>query len=206
MVLVNTLIFIDFNIDMNNNQQHDWSNDENNILTSDTDSYLTDYIISGTGDNQEVRIYALNNSISNDNNQNSFTIPSLSTTESTYLTYGNFNFTFQNNFTTDYIIEDTNALEADDFIEFVYNEDTSSMKINTGENLTLIDFDNLMDGSSSNIMLNSSNGVLNFTISSNFASTIYDGPSFDVNFDRSLILGLISQFSSSITEDVNLTL
>jgi len=121
MILVNTLIFMDFNADMNNNQQHNWSNDENSILTSDTDLYLTDYIISGTGDNQEVRIYALNNSISNDNNQNSFIIPSMSTTESTYLTYGNFNFTFQNNFTTDYILEDTNAFEAVEFIDFIYN-------------------------------------------------------------------------------------
>jgi len=83
MILVNTLIMSDFNEDMNNNQQHDWSIDETNILTSDIDPYLTDYIISGTGDNQEVRIYALNNSFSNDNNQNSFDIPSMSTTEST---------------------------------------------------------------------------------------------------------------------------
>ena len=206
MVLVNTWIFSDFNKNLNNNQQHDWSIDENNVQTSDADSYLTDYFISGTGDNQEVRIYALNNSFSNDNNQNSFSIPSMSTTESTYLAYGNFNFTFQNNFTTDYVIEDTNALEADDFIEFVYNEDTSSMKINTGENLTIIDFSNLVDGLSSNIELNSSNGVLNFTIASNFASTTDSVPGGVVNFDRSSILGLISQYSGSISEDVNLTL
>ena len=206
-MLVNTLILSDFNVDMNNNQQYDWSIDETNILTSDIDPYLTDYIISGTGDNQEVRIYALNNSFSNDNNQNSFDIPSMSTTESTYLTYGNFNFTFQNNFTTDYIIEDTNAFEADDFIDFIYNEDASSMKINTGENLNTIDFNNLVDGiPSTYVLLNSSNGVLNFTIASNFASTIYDGPLFDVNFDKSYILGLISQFSGSINMNVTLTL
>jgi len=206
MLVLNTWIVSDFNIDMNNSQQHNWLNDENHILTSDADPYLTDYYISGTGDNRDVRIYVLNNSFSNDNNQNSFNIPSMSTTESTYLTYGNFNFTFQNNFTTDYIMEDTNALEADGFIEFVYNEGTSSMKINTGENLTLIDFGNLVDGLSSNIELNSSSGVLNFTIASNFASTIYDGSLFDVNFDRSTILGLISQFSGSITKNVTLTL
>jgi len=207
MVLVNTLMLSDFNVDVNNNQQHDWSIDENTILTSDIDPYLTDYVISGTGDNQEVRIYALNNSFSNENNEDSFNIPSMSTTESTYLTYGNFNFTFQNNYTTDYIIEDTNALEADDFIDFIYNEDTSSMKINTGENLDPIIFNNLVDGlPSTYIRLNSSNGVLNFTIASNFASKIYDGPLFDVNFDRSFILGLISQFSGSINNNVSLTL
>lgn len=206
MILVNTLILSDFNRDLNNNQQHDWSIDENNILTSDIDPYLTDYIISGTGDNQDVRIYALNNSFSNVNNQNSFDIPSMSTTESTYLTYGNFNFTFQNNFTTDYVIEDTNALEAREFIEFVYNKDTSSMNINTGENLTSIDFDNLVDENPSNIRLNSSNGVLNFTISSNFAGTVGDVLGNAINFDRSSILGLISQFSGSINYGANLTL
>ncbi|MBY9020896.1 MAG: hypothetical protein KGD67_07550 [Candidatus Lokiarchaeota archaeon] len=192
---------------MTNNQQHNWSDDEKNVLASDTDLYLTDYYLTGTGDNQDVRIYALNNSFSNVNNQDSFDIPSMSTTESTYLTYGNFNFTFQNNFTTDYIIEDTNALEADDFIEFVYNVDTSSMKINTGESLDIINFDNLVDGSPSTyIRLNSSNDVLNFTISSNFAGTTGDVIGRAINFDRSSILGLISQFSSSIDNDVNLTL
>ena len=208
MALVNTLILSDFNGDVNNNQQHDWSIDENTLLTSDIDPYLTDYIISGTGDNQEVRIYALNNSISNDNNQNSFDIPSMSTTESTYLTYGNFNFTFQNNFTTDYVIEDTNALDADDYIDFIYNEDTSSMSINTGNNLNPpINFDKLVDGlPSTYIELESSGGILNFTISSNFTSTIYDGPLFDVNFNRSLILGLISKFSCSLNNSAYLTL
>jgi hypothetical protein len=206
MVFVNTLIFSDFNIDMNNNQHQNWSNEENDILTSDTDPYLTDYYISGTGDNQDVRIYVFNNSFSNDNNQNSFNIPSMSTTESTYLTYGNFNFTFQNNFTTDYIIEDTNALEADDFIKFVYNEDTSSMSNNTGNVLDPINFDNLVDGlPSTYIRLKSSGGILNFTISSNFTSTIYHESLFDVNFNRSLILGLISKFSSSLNNSAFLT-
>ena len=206
MLLVNTWMISDFNSDINYNQQHNWLNDEKNIVTSATDQYLTDYYISGTGDNQDVRIYVLNNSFSNDNNQNFFNIPSMSTNESTYLTYGNFNFTFQNNFTTDYIIEDTNAPEARDFIEFVYNEGTSSMKINTGENLTSIDFGKLVDGNPSNIKLNSSNGVLNFTISSNFAGTIGDVIGYEINFDRSTILGLISQFSGSITKNVTLTL
>ena len=207
IVLVNTLIVSDFNISLNNKQQHNWSDDENNIKSSDIDPYLTDYYLTGAGDSQDVRIYVLNNSFSNINNQDSFDIPSMSTTEPTYLTYGNFNFTFQKNFTTDYIIEDTNALEADDFIEFVYNEDTSSMKINTGENLDPINFDNLVDGvPSTYIRLNSSNGVLNFTISSNFAGTTASVIGNTVNFDRSTILGLISQFSASIDKNVTITL
>ncbi|NVM19419.1 MAG: hypothetical protein HWN80_17090 [Candidatus Lokiarchaeota archaeon] len=198
MLLVNIQLFSNFNFDVNNNQEQNWLNNDNNIKSSDIDPYLTDYYITGSGDNQDVRIYALNSSFSNDNNQESFDIPSMSTTDTTYLTYGNFNFTFQNNFTTDYVIEDTGALYADDFIKFVYNEGTSSMSINTGTNLDPINFNNLR--------LESSAGILNFTISSNFASTIYDGFLFDVNFDRSLILGLISKFSSSLNSSAFLTL
>ncbi len=198
MLLANIQIFSNFNFDANNNQDQNWLNNDNNVKLSDIDPYLTDYYITGSGDNQDVRIYALNSSDSNDNNQESFDIPSMSTTDPTYLTYGNFNFTFQNNFTTDYVIEDTDALYADDFIKFVFNEGTSSMSINTGTNLDPINFNNLR--------LESSGGILNFTISSDFASTIYDGSLFDVNFDRSLILGLISKFSSSLNSSAFLTL
>ena len=131
----------------------------------------------------------------------------MSTTDTTYLSYGNFNFTFQNNFTTDYVIENTDALYANDFIKFIYNEDTSSMNINTGNNLYPINFNYLVDGNPSTyIRLNSSSGVLNFSISSNFANRIYDGTLFDVNFNRSLILGLISKFSSSLNNNAFLTL
>ena len=207
MLLVNTQIFSNINLDKNNNQEQNWLNDDTNLETSDIDPYLTDYYITGSGDNQDVRIYALNSSYSNDNNQESFDIPSMSTTDTTYLTYGNLNFTFQNNFTTDYVIEDTNALYADDFIKFIYDEDTSSMSINTGNNLDAINFNNLVDGNPSTyIRLESSSGILNFTISSNFTSTIYDGSLFDVNFNKSLILGLISTFSSSLNNSAFLTL
>ena len=190
MLLVNTQIFSSINFDKINSQEENWLDNDITPNPSDIDPYLTDYYITGSGDNQDVRIYALNSSYSNDNNQESFDIPSMSTTDTTYLTYGNLNFTFQNNFTTDYVIEDTNALYADDFIKFIYDKDTSSMSIDTGNNLTAINFDD--------IQLESSGGILNFTISSNFASTIYDGSLFDVNFNKSLILGLISTFSSSL--------
>ncbi|MFX0075599.1 MAG: hypothetical protein ACFE96_09165, partial [Candidatus Hermodarchaeota archaeon] len=112
-----------------------------------------------------------------------------------------------NNFTTDYIIEDHNAFSANDYIRFVYDEDISTMKINTGEALDAINFNRLVDGSDSTfIRLNSSGGVLDFTIASNFAGTMYDGPVFNVYFDREIILGLISQVSSSLNNDAYLTL
>ena len=199
MLLVNIQLFSNVNYDVNNNHDQNWLNNDNNIISSDIDPYLTDYYITGSGDNQDVRIYAENSSYSNNNNQMSFDIPSMSTTDTTYLTYGDFDFNFQNNFTTDYIIEDTSALYADDFIKFIYDEDTSSMSINTGIDPPSKNFDNLVDGNNATfIQLESSGGILNFTISSNFASTIYDGSLFDVNFDRSLILGLFSKFTSSL--------
>ena len=212
MLLVNIQIFSNFNFSVNDNQEQNWLNNEDNLESSYKDPYLTDYYITGSGDNQDVRIYAINSSSSNDNNQASFDIPSLSTTDTTYLSYGNFNFTFQNNFTTDYVIEDTEALSLDeeDFIKFVYNEDTSSMNINTGENLNPpINFNNLVDDNPSTyVQLKSSGGILNFSISSNFKNTIYDGPGVIpiFHFDRSLILGLFSKFSSSLNSSAFLTL
>ena len=149
MLLVNTQIFSSINFDKINSQEENWLDNDITPNPSDIDPYLTDYYITGSGDNQDVRIYALNSSYSNDNNQESFDIPSMSTTDTTYLTYGNLNFTFQNNFTTDYVIEDTNALYADDFIKFIYDKDTSSMSIDTGNNLNAINFDNLVDGNPS---------------------------------------------------------
>ncbi|HDZ16958.1 hypothetical protein LCGC14_1784190, partial [marine sediment metagenome] len=58
--------------------------------------------ITGTGTNQDVRIYSSNTSVNLNDNQEYFEIPS-SNSDEMYLTYGSFNFTFQNNYTTDYI-------------------------------------------------------------------------------------------------------
>jgi len=209
MLLVNIQIFNGLYLDGSNNQLTNWLNDDDNLFSSETDTYLTDYYINGSGDNQDVRIYALNSSDSNENNQNSFNISSMSTTDTTYLVDGNFNFTFQNNYTTDHIMENTSALDASDFIKFTYNEDDSSMNVNTGENLSTIDLDWLVDGNPSTyIRLNSSSGILNFTINSNFTGTSYSrsSPTINLAFNRSFILGLISSFSSNITNDAYLTL
>ncbi|NHJ19749.1 MAG: hypothetical protein EAX91_02310 [Candidatus Lokiarchaeota archaeon] len=207
MLLANIQIFSNFNHNTNNTLEQYWSDREENPESSAADPYLTDYYITGSGSNQDVRIYALNNSNSNANNVGSFNIPSMSTTDTTYLSYGNFNFTFQNNFTTDYIIENTGALYANDFIKFTYDEDASLMNINTGTNLDAINFNKLVDNNPSTyIRLSSSGGILNFTIDSSFTNTIFDGPVFNVDFNRSLILGLISTFSGSLNNDVFLTL
>jgi hypothetical protein len=129
MLLVNIQIFNGLYLDSSNDQPTNLLNDDNNLFSSETDPYLTDYYTTGSGDNQDVRIYALNSSYSNDNNQGFFDIPSMSVTDTSYLTYGNLNFTFQNNFTTDHVLENTSALDASDFIKFTYNEDDSSMNV-----------------------------------------------------------------------------
>lgn len=208
MLLVNIQIFNGLYLDGKNNQLTNLLNDDNNLFSSETDPYLTDYYTTGSGDNQDVRIYALNSSDSNDNNQGFFDIPSMSVTDTTYLTYGNFNFTFQNNYTTDHVIEDTSALDASDFIKFTYNDDDSSMNVNTGENLSIIDLNKLDDDLDTYIELNSSSGILNFTIDSSFAGTSYSrvNPTINLAFNRSFILGLISTFSYSIDNDAYLTI
>jgi len=209
MLLVNIQIFNGLYLGGSNNQLTNLLNDDKNLFSSETDPYLTDYYTTGSGDPQDVRIYALNSSYSNDNNQGSFDIPSMSVADTTYLTYGNLNFTFQNNYTTDHIIEDTSALDASDFIKFTYNEDDSSMNVNTGEALNTIDLNKLVDDDlDTYIELNSSSGILNFTIDSSFAGTLYSrtNPTFDLAFNRSFILGLISTFSHSIDEDAYLTI
>jgi len=203
MLLVNIHIFNSLYLDGSNNQLTNLLNDDIKLFSSETDPYLTDYYTTGSGDNQDVRIYALNSSYSNDNNQGFFDIPSMSVTDTSYLTYGNLNFTFQNNFTTDHVIENTSALDASDFIKFTYNTGDSSMKVNTGENLSIIDLNLLVDGLPTNIELNSSSGILNFTIDSSFAGTSYSrvSPTINLAFNRSFILGLISTFSFSFEEE-----
>ncbi|MFX0001611.1 MAG: hypothetical protein ACFE9Q_16445 [Candidatus Hodarchaeota archaeon] len=168
---------------------------------------LTNPII-GSGINQNVRIYANNISENLLDNENFFEIPSLSS-ENMYLTYADFNFEFQNNFTTNYIIEGDDALNATNFISFDY-------KTSQGySNITIIngtssdpDFSYITDGSNSTaIHINAPNGLINFTIFANFTGTKYTSGVItgDVKFDRSKILGLFLSIVYELDEDVNLT-
>ncbi|MFX1600438.1 MAG: hypothetical protein ACFFB6_07565, partial [Promethearchaeota archaeon] len=164
-------------------------------------------IITGSGVNQDVRIYVNNESENLLNNENYFEIPSLPT-EDMYLSYGNFNFTFQNNFTTDYIIEDDNALYANDFISFDFDTGASSININNG---TIISggYSQLVDGNeNSNIYLNAENGLLNFTVSADFTDTTFTSGVIigNVKFNRTRILALISSLMFGIYSDANLTI
>ncbi|MFX1460775.1 MAG: hypothetical protein ACFFBT_15040 [Promethearchaeota archaeon] len=197
-----------------NNLYNDRSNQNNIIynqeedLPSSSDGYLSDYYITGSGDPQDARIYAINNSFTIDNEQY-FEIPSLSDTDTAYLSYGNFNFTFQNNYTTDYTLENTNALDARNFIKFEYDEDTSKITLNTGNNLNSLDLNKLIDDNpSTDIQFNASSGVVNFTVAVNFTGTSFlsGSPSIYLDFNRTFILGFINSFTLRSTLNTHLTL
>jgi len=197
-----------------NNLYEDRSNQNNTIynqkedLPSSSDGYLSDYYISGSGDPQDTRIYATNNS-STINNEQYFEIPSLSNADTAYLSYGNFNFTFQNNYTTDYTLENTNALNARNFINFEYDEDNSKITINSGNNLNSLDLNKLIDDDlDTDIQFNASSGIINFTVAVNFTGTSFlsGSPSIFLKFNRTFILGLINSFTLSSTLDTHLTL
>jgi hypothetical protein len=162
--------------------------------------------ITGTGTNQDVRIYVSNESENLNSNQEFFAIPSV-VTDDMFLTYGDFNFTFQNNYTTDYVIEDDDALYAADFISFDYNTGFSGITYNNGDKLSG-GFADLYDGSNStSILLNATLGLLNVTIDANFNDTTYTSVVMNgnVEFNRSKILGLISSLVFSLSLDANLT-
>jgi len=163
----------------------------------------------GSGVDQDIRIYVNNQSENLQNNEGYFEIPS-DPTEDMFLTYGNFNFTFQNNFTTNYVIENDDALYADDFIAFDYNTGYSSFNINS--NHTYLDggYSRLIDNNNgSYITVDAPDGVLNFTIFANFTDTTYTSDVIhgNVEFNRTQILALISSLVLSIdsSENVNLT-
>lgn len=160
--------------------------------------------ITGTGTNQDVRIYSSNTSVNLNDNQEYFEIPS-SNSDEMYLTYGSFNFTFQNNYTTDYIIEDDHALyDINSFISYGFNS-YSNVTFTNGTILGGV-FSDFTDGSNSSFIRVSSslNGLLNFTVKANFTDITYLN-GVNVEFNRSNILGLILSMVYRLEFDANLT-
>jgi len=167
-----------------------------------------DETITGPGVDQDVRIYTNNMSENLNDNQEYFEIPSI-LSKDVFLTYGDLNFTFQNNFTTEYILEDNDALyPLGDFIlyDFNSNENYSNITYTPGAQYSsgvwgdLVDVDN----SSSIDLSNSTNGILNFTIAANFSKM--DSNPYNVEFNRTHILGLLLSLVFYISEDANLTI
>jgi len=170
-------------------------------LSSNSNLTLTDHI-TGKGNNQTVRFYAENVSYSL-NNQEYFNISAPA--QDTYLSSGDFNFTFQKNYTTEHVLEDDDALypDSDSFIgrySFNSNENYSSIKINPGMNLTEGGLNTLRDNNNDTywVLNSSSNGRLNFTICANFSKI--------PNFNRSDIAGLLLSLFYNLSMDANLTI
>ncbi|MFX1567388.1 MAG: hypothetical protein ACFFCV_03370 [Promethearchaeota archaeon] len=205
--LANVQILNNFNTlqggEVNNIVDENLLNDALKSSNSNLDDNIT-----GFGVNQDVRIYANNVSENLLNNEGFFEIPSVAS-EDMFLTYGNFNFTFQNNFTTDYTIENNSALYAENFIEFGY--DTGYFTMNFKNGSMTGDYTDLWDNNNgTSIELSSDpSGLLNFTMTANYTDTTYTSGVINgnVEFNRTKILALISSlvFTIQNSEDVNLT-
>ncbi len=181
-----------------------------NDLTSSNSNLKANESITGHGDNQTIRTYFVNQSYSN-NNLGSFNI----SVPDNYmnLSHGDFNFTFNNNYTTEHVIENDNALTSLDpskMILYPYNKPTSGLNLLEGQNPLNEDFTAI-----SNLItywnLTSQNGALNFSINANFSkSTSTDNvpPSGTVEtvFNRTEILGFLLSIKFNITLDANLTI
>ena len=105
-------------------------NKEKNEHPKSSDYNLTSYI-TGNGVNQTVRAYMTNQSRATDNENGYFEIPAPD--DNMYLDYGDFEFNFDNNYTTEYIIEEDSALHPEDYFEeYKFVEANSNLTINEG--------------------------------------------------------------------------
>ncbi|MFX0008157.1 MAG: hypothetical protein ACFFA7_12475 [Promethearchaeota archaeon] len=185
------------------------SNTDNNLLDEKLlgTSRNIDDTFTNSGVDQDVRIYTKNSSINNLNNEEFFEIPSLAS-QNMFLSYGNLNFTFQNNFTTDYIIEDNSALYTEDYIDFNYHTSSSGIIYGMGNRLSG-GWSSIIDNNNATyIYFNATNGFLNFTISAKYTGTVYSSPAVNglILFNREKILSLISSLVFRVLSDADLTI
>ncbi|NVM35829.1 MAG: hypothetical protein HWN81_09550 [Candidatus Lokiarchaeota archaeon] len=202
--LSNVLILNNFNLHLGNKIDNTSNEGVLDEIKLNSNLNLSDPI-TGSGADQEVRIFVKNESQNLNDNQEFFEIPSLAS-EDMVLTYGNFSFSFQNNYTTDYVIEDDDALYPEKFISFDFNSSTSDITYHNGSwNSGYLN--NLTDGNPNTpINISSINGVINFTITANFTNTKseIEDRGF-VQFNRTKILALISALLFELQYDANLT-
>jgi len=207
ILLTNIQIFNSLEWQVGNKEEKESFLEKKEGLPLASDLYLSDYYITGSGINQDVRLYVTNQSTSY-NNQEFFNITSMSDTDTGYLSYGDFNLTFQNNYTTEYILENTDALYASNFIKFNLNSGGSSLTVNTGVPSGSTDFGRLTDGNSgTDIIINALNGIINFTLNVSFAGTSFVSgtPPINLAFNRNFILGMMFTLSYEIGKDAYIT-
>ncbi|TXT53531.1 MAG: hypothetical protein BAJALOKI1v1_2380001 [Promethearchaeota archaeon] len=184
-----------------NNESHPYGlpNDADPIIfTSDIDE-----IINGSGIDQKVRVYMENQS-SIYNNFEFFDVSAPSDTA--FLTYGDFNFTFQNNFTTDHAIEDHSALEDNFELENyrLFEMDTSNSNLTEEDQSFTPDMQRLTDDDPTNYVLgvysDTTNKRVNLTLDADYTgqTTSFDGE--DIEFNRSKILGFSIRVNCTIDQ------
>jgi hypothetical protein len=116
------------------------------------------------------------------------------------LSYGDLNFSFQNNYTTEYILEDDNALYPEDHVQ-TYEFDTNNFNL-TLNNGTTSDStkSHLVDDNTGTFWtFTSVNDVLNITIDGNFTGAV-DVDNNYAPFNRYNILGIINFLTCKINE------
>lgn len=180
--------------------------ENNNSLSSSNSNLKSNETITGTGNDQIVRTYLVNQSFSNNKLGNfNISVPDVNMNFS----YGDFNFTFKNNYTTEHVIEDDNALlslDDSDFILHEYNASTSWLKLYEGQDLSTATFSNISDDDSDTYWnFTSQNGALNFSISANFSNVISSG-TVERIFNRTDVLGFLLSLQFNISLDANLTI
>ena len=156
--------------------------------------------ITGQGVNQPIRVY-MNNKSSSINNPNGY-FEIAAPEDNTNLSSGLFEFNFGNNFTTDYIIEDDNALYPDQsyYDEYSFDPGLSNLTINEGTGDPVAVYAQLTNGdwgSFENIS-SSGGGLVNFTISANFSGVS--------GFNRKNIIAFILDFKFGLDKDADVTI
>jgi len=167
------------------------------------ESDLSDRAITGDGTIQEVRAFFINQSESLDRIEN-FNISA--PTNEMKLSSGDFNFTFQNNYTTEYIIENDDALNPIDSVEsYQFNESFSNITINNGTNPSMSEFEDLLTENNINYTLVSENNILNITLKANYSGIASSNPTqSNLDFNRMNILNFLLYLKFSINESVDL--
>lgn len=162
-----------------------------------TDNHdLSDFLLTGTGSELEVRTYG-NQSDNLVDQVDNFNISALE--NDMYLTHGYFNFTFSNNFTTNHVIEDTNIFDVlVDRENYYFESDSFDVSLINGTSSST-DISLLTDGDGTSYWnFTSESNLVNFTISTNFlVSTPYD----HIPYNRDNIIGLISSLKFNSTQN-----
>ncbi|MFW9898206.1 MAG: hypothetical protein ACFFDO_02980 [Candidatus Thorarchaeota archaeon] len=191
------------------NPQSDDINNQNPIFNEKSEipnisgiKDVSDYI-NGTGVNQTVKIFA-NNQSRLTNQEKYFEIPPPDS--NTNLSHGDFYFEFENNFTTEHIVEDDSALyPSQEYYETYQSESsTSYINVHNGTEYPNNGFDDLINDQHNEFNVSSNNGLVNFTIFTEFDPT-GDNPIKAIDFVRENIMGFVLNFPCNVTKDVNLT-